>query len=455
LALWALIGALLAGVACSSSSSNSASNKPVGGGAAATTATAAAAKANYPPPIPPDRQVTLSFTNYNVASAGLGKDATEQLVNEFQAKFPNIKVTFRPVTSDQIVAKTQAEVVAGDPPDIAQLTFGDLDFVVHGLQAKSWDTIVPPDEFQQYAAGMHPNGLKLGALDGKLYGIPYVFSTPTLFYNATLFQQAGLDPEKPPQTWAEVKQAALQIKDRTGKAGLNIACLGAFDWCFQGIVLSNGGRVLSEDRAKLLFDMPETVGAISMWQDLVKSGAHPPLQANEATDAFMSGNMGMYLQTSALQSALLAASKDKWDLRATGMPAFEGKPVRPTNSGSALFVLSNDPVKQRAAWELAKFLTSERGYTIITSKIGYLPLRTAIVNDPQYLKDWSDAHPLIQSNLKQLDNLEPWVSFPGPNYVQIKDILMKAVESVVYNGADPQKTMADAEARATALMPRH
>jgi multiple sugar transport system substrate-binding protein len=57
-----------------------------------------------------------------------------------------------------------------------------------------------------------------------MYGVPYVFSTPTLFYNADLFRQAGLDPDKPPTTWAEVKQYGLQIKQRTAKLGIDIAC---------------------------------------------------------------------------------------------------------------------------------------------------------------------------------------------------------------------------------------
>jgi multiple sugar transport system substrate-binding protein len=442
--------AVAGGIACSAGSSSDSSS----GASTASGGSAGQAKVNYPAPIPADKQVTISFTNYNVASAGLGKEATEQMVNEFMQQHPNIKVTFRPVNSPDITAKTQAEVVAGDPPDLAQLVFSDLDFIVNGLRAKPIDSIVPPDEFQAYSQGLHPRGLKLAELNGKMYGVPYVFSTPNLFYNADLFKAAGLDPEKPPQTWAEVKQAALQIKERTGKAGVNVACLGTYDWCFQGIVRSNGGRVLSEDRTKLTFDEPDSIAAIAMWQDLVKSGAHPTFSAAEAQEAFMAGNVGMYLQTSALQAAILRAAQGKWELRAGGMPSFSGKPVRPTNSGSGVFILANDPVKQRAAWELAKFLTSERGYTIITSQIGYLPLRPAIVNDPNYLKSWADTHPLIQSNLKQLDDLEPWVSFPGPNYVQMRDIMMKAVENVVYNGADPQKTMTEARTRAADLMPK-
>src|ERR1041385_3889888 len=80
----------------------------------------------FPPPLKTDQRVSISFTNYNVASAGIGKEATEQLVHEFMQLHPNIEVTFRPVASTDITAKTQAEVVAGTPPDLAQLIMADL-----------------------------------------------------------------------------------------------------------------------------------------------------------------------------------------------------------------------------------------------------------------------------------------------------------------------------------------
>src|SRR5260370_32984439 len=95
-----------------------------------------------------DQKVSISFTNYNVATAGLGKEATEQLVAEFNQQFPNVDVQFRAVPSPDLISKTQAEVVAGNPPDLAQIVFSDLDFVVNDLRAKPLQTIVVPDEYQ-------------------------------------------------------------------------------------------------------------------------------------------------------------------------------------------------------------------------------------------------------------------------------------------------------------------
>jgi len=416
-----------------------------------------ASVANYPATIPADKQVTIVFYSYNLASAGIGKDATEQLITEFQQKFPNIHIDARGVPSSDINAKIQAEAAAGNTPDVVQEGFGDLDFVANGLKAKPLETIVPPDEYKAYIGGeypLNPNGLKLGQIDGKTYGIPYTFSTPTLFYNADLFTAAGLDPTKPPTTWQETKQVAQAIKDKTGKQGVVVDCLGQFDWCFQGLVRSNGGRVLSEDRTRPMFAEQPAVDAVKMWQDLVQSGVHPQLNEADAVAAFQAGNLGMILTTSALQASLLSAAQGKFTVRDGKMPAFPGKAAVPTNSGSGLFILAGDPVKQRAAWEFMKFVTSERGYTIITSKIGYLPLRTGIVNDDRYLKQWAQDHPLIQPNLEQLQVLEPWIAWPGPNYQQEKEIMMKAVEQVVYNGANADTMLKQAQDRVVPLMPK-
>ncbi|MGY2060488.1 ABC transporter substrate-binding protein, partial [Nocardia gipuzkoensis] len=81
-------------------------------------------------------------------------------------------------------------------------------------------------------------------------------------------------------------------------------------------------------------------------------------------------------------------AKDRWELRSAAMPAFGTLPTVPTNPGAGLHILSDDPAKQRAAWELIEFLTSEVAYTRIAEGIGYLPLRTRLLDDPDGLRDW-------------------------------------------------------------------
>ncbi|MHA6482383.1 ABC transporter substrate-binding protein [Paenibacillus sp. strain BS8-2] len=399
-----------------------------------------------------NEQVTLSFYSYNLAIASQ-IPGTEKLIQEFEAANPNIKIDAVPISSADINAKVQADIVAGTAPDIAQLTFDGLDFAVNNFGAKPLEDIVPADEFASNFEGFSPNGLKLGQLNGKTYGLPFTFSTPVLFYNAKLFEEAGLDPAAPPTTWEQVKEYGLKIGEKTGEIGAHVGGAVGADWIIQALIGSNGGKVLSEDRKTIQFGEPEAIGAVEMWQDLIKSGANSKLNDGEAMEAFSQGKLGMLLFTSALQSSFVAASEaGGWELMTAKMPSFGDKPTTPINSGSALFVLTDDKAKQQAAWEFLKFVTSERGYTIITSEIGYLPLRPAIVDDPNYLKAWVDENPLIKPNLEQLESLQPWVSYPGANWKQIETILNDAVSKAIVTDSDVASIMQDAQKRAQALV---
>ncbi|UXN71841.1 ABC transporter substrate-binding protein [Devosia neptuniae] len=401
-----------------------------------------------------EQPVTITFYNYNLAAAGLGAEATQKLINEFMVANPNVTVTGVPYSSAD-GSRIQADLAAGLPVDVVQTVFSDLDFSVTNFGAQALEDIVPAGEIAAHLQGMHPNGTKLGVLNGKTYGLAYTFSTPVLFYNADLFRAAGLDPENPPKTWADVKLAALAIEEKTDAEGFTagITGPGAVDWLFQGVVRSNNGEVISRDRKTLKFAEPEAVEAVTMLRDLYDAGVYENYDSAGAVDAMASGSLGMYLQTSALQGSLVAGANGNYELRSSTMPRFGDKPTRPNNSGSALTIHTTDPLKQRAAWELMKFLTSEHGYTVITSEIGYLPLRPAIVTDPKYLAGWVAEHPLVAPNLEQLDRLEPWDPMPGPNYRQIGKTMMDAVEMSVFGGTDVAATLADAQANAQALMP--
>nr|WP_237536230.1 ABC transporter substrate-binding protein [Streptomyces sp. SID3343] len=413
------------------------------------------------PPLRSDQKVEIVFESYNLSQAGVWTDTINGLVREFEGAHPNIKVTARPPQGGALnaVGSIQSQMVVGKAPDVGQITFGDLDFAVHGLKAKPLDDLVGKAAVQTAFDGKHPfapNARTLGDWEGKTYGMPYVFSTPVVFYNADAFRAAGLDPDKPPATWDELKQAALAIKAKAGKEGAYIDCATASsgDWCLQAILGSNGGSVLSPDRKTLTFAEPASVQAVGTLADLVKSGASPNLTQAQAIDAFSRGNLGMVLESSSLQGMFQqAAGAAKWDLRAAALPAFPGKEAVPTNSGSALMVFAGDPAKQRAAWELITFLTSDRAYTEISAKIGYLPLRPSLTQDPTTLKPWADKNTLLGPNLRQLERLSPWVSFPGNSYVQIRDLLMQAVEASVYQGKDPQTALGEAARRGTALLP--
>jgi multiple sugar transport system substrate-binding protein len=396
--------------------------------------------------------VTLRFEGYNYGTPGLGGKGMQMILDEFGAAYPNIKIEPKNVPSTDVLKSVVAQAAAGDPPDIAQMTFTSLDYIVANLPVQAIDQIAPKDEFDELTKHILPAARKLGVVNGKLYGSPFTISTPTLFYNADIFKAAGLDPEKPPATWEEVRKYAQQIKDKTGKPGVFIAQEDTTDWLTQSLISSNGGTTLSPDRKKATFNQPAALEVFQMWQSLVKDGLHPKLSIADAQTTMQNGNMGMFLWTNAVFPALASAAQGKFDLRTAGEPAFGTKPVIPVNSGSALYVFSKDPQKQKAAWEFLRFAASQRGYTIITSMMGYIPLRDDVLNDPNYLKPFVEKEPRILPSVKQLDNLQPRVSWPGNSSTQAVQIYLQAVLSVVQDGADAKTTLDKAASRIEDLL---
>jgi len=401
--------------------------------------------------------VTIRFYNYNLASAGLGREGTLEMLSTFAEAHPLIQVEGVPVPAAEVMSRVQADVIAGQGPDLAQIIFADLGYLVENFGVPALEDITPAGELDAHLSGMFPRGIELARVDGNLYGLAYVFSTPVLFYNADLFRAAGLDPDQPPRTWDEVSAAAIAIHEATGHPGLMTGIFGpsAYDWLYQGFLRSNGGRALSEDRRTMMFAEPEAVEALATLRAIAQAGALPLLPSSSAIETMSSGNAGMFLNTSAVQGALLRGAENNFELRAAPMPTFGDKPATPTNSGSALVIMTQDPVRQRAAWELMQHLTSDYGYTIITSQIGYVPLRQNAVESEEYLAPFLRANPVVQPNIDQLDSLVPWVPLPGPSYRQILTVMMNASEQAVFGPDDNiAPILADAQRRAQALVPR-
>lgn len=430
-----------------------------------TSASSTTAKTSIIPELKPNQQVSITFESYNLTRP-TWTTAIDGLISQFEAAHPNIHVkpqapSGNGVATGDYLSSVRSEILAGNAPDVAQVTFNGLSFAATGLRAKPIDELVGQAAVAANYGGTHPfapTATALGVINGHTYAVPYVFSTPVLWINANLFKAAGLDPAKPPATWAEAKTDALAIVKKTGKGGLYLDCTtkGSGDWCFQSLVRSAGGNVMSADGKQLTFAEAPAVAAVTMAQDLVKSGATPNLSQAQAWEDFSRGGLGMLLETSALQGTFLAASAaGKWNLSAAQEPGFGATPAVPTNSGSGLSIFSTTPDKQRAAWELVKFLTSDAAYKVISTQIGYLPLRPSLTTDPNGLQAWAALHPaLLQPNLDQLTRLQPWRAFPGASYQQIVDLMMSAAESAIYQGKDPASTMLAAQQQATALLPK-
>jgi multiple sugar transport system substrate-binding protein len=390
-----------------------------------------------------------------------GINELNSLVSGFETLHPNIHVTTETETNSATIAgQIQQDEVAGKTPDVVQDSFNDLKFITKSLGALNLDKVVGTANVKANFAGKYryaPAVTKLGDIGGSTFGIPWTLSTPVLFYNASLFSQAGLNPVDPPTTWAELQADALKIKAATGAAGLENGCLGSgasgSDWCLQAIIDSAGGSVMNASQTKLTLTNPKTVLALSTMKSLADSGAMVNLSSAQATQAFAAGKLAMILNSSALTSTLVNADSGHFQMLDAAMPGFGSTKAVPTNSGSALFMLSASRIAREADWELMKYLTSPASETTITENIGYPPLRPSIASVPQYLEAWANGNQFLTPNLFQLEHITPWIAYPGPNYGSITTLITTAASNIVFQDADPTSTLASTQSQAEGLLP--
>jgi multiple sugar transport system substrate-binding protein len=420
-------------------------------GLAACAAPAPNSTSVAPTPLPSNQTVSVRFDSYNYGAPGIGGHGIQQLLDEFTAANPNIQIQARNVPAPDIVKSTVAQAAAGDPPEIAQLVLNQIEYVVANLPVQALDQIAPADEYSETMKHILPQALKLGQVKGRQYGSPFTFSTPTLFYNADIFRAAGLDPATPPTNWQMAEEYGRQIKARTDKAALYPSMLSpGNDLMLQSFFQTNGGGTLSDDKTSATFNAAPAIEVYQFFQRLYADGIIPKLNVQnndaEAISLFSNNNLAMLLTSTVLLGAFKDAANGKWELRAGGEPGFGDKPAVPVNTGSALFVLTKDPVKQHAAWEFLRFAASQRGNTIITSLMGYVPQRDDVVDDPNYLKPYLAQEPRMLPAIHQLGYLQPWLSWPGSNAPQALDVFMTASQNVIIDGQPAQPTM-DAAAR--------
>lgn len=395
--------------------------------------------------------VTITFSSYTYGTQGAAGEGTQALVDAFAAEHPEITVEPQSVPTADVLTKARTDVAGGSAPDVVQLGYSKLAEAFETLPVRSLEAIAG-DEWDDHVAGIHQALVDTGEHDGEIAALPFTVSIPTVFYNADLFRAAGLDPDDPPATIEGVRDAAEAIT-ADGHQGVyfGIVDSGKSDYLTQSVINSVGGATVS-DAGEVMFDSAEAVRGLTEIQALTNDGLQPAVGTEDALASFASGDLGMFVVSTAVTGSLQEAAEGSFELRTTGFPSFGAGEAQPTFSGAGLVVLSDDAAKERAAWELVEFLTSAEGYTIVTEDIGYLPLRADLADDPAYLQDYFASNSLLMPPLEQLASVAPYRTFPGENANQAVVLLQDdAVEPIVLRGADPQETLTEVADRVREL----
>ncbi|MDI3327920.1 MAG: ABC transporter substrate-binding protein [Alicyclobacillaceae bacterium] len=391
----------------------------------------------------------LTIEYYHVNSDSFGGPAVRELVKKFNDTHPGIRVVerFQPDMYAGLMQNLQSAIAAGRPPAVSQISYSHLQYAAENFPHVSLQDLVQNDP--GFLKDFPENILELGRVKGKLEGIPYSISNPVIYYNADLFKQAGLDPEKPPKTWNELREVARTVKGKTGAWGVFIR--HEDNWSTQALIESNGGHIVNPD-GSLGITEPVAVEAIQMWGDMVnRDRTMPNVNYKEAQQAFLSGKLAMYIATIAELSSL--KKQATFDLRTAAYPTFGDKPRKVPAGGNVLMVFAKDPAQQQAALEFIKFLTAPDNLKAWSLGTGYLPSRLTM-GGRDVTQELLKEAPLMKPAVDQLKDAVPWRNIPGPNSLQAEKILLDARMDVLAGKSDAKAAMEAAKARIEPLLPK-
>ncbi|MDP9260379.1 MAG: extracellular solute-binding protein, partial [Actinomycetota bacterium] len=189
---------------------------------------------------------SAATVNISVASLipGSTAAATQQFnnqVKEFEKANPGIKV--KSVQYQWTGPTFAAKLAAGTLPTVFTVPFTDGRTLGNNGQLADLTKYVKAlPYYKRYNPAVIAEGT---SSKGKIIAVPTAAYAQALHYNRKLFTQAGLDPNSPPKTWADVAADAKIIAQKTGATGY--AQMGKDDntagWILTTMVYSLGGRM--------------------------------------------------------------------------------------------------------------------------------------------------------------------------------------------------------------------
>ncbi|MGW6447258.1 ABC transporter substrate-binding protein [Lentzea sp. NPDC055074] len=280
--------------------------------------------------------------------AGLESKAIEAFnarVAQFEQANPDIDV--KPQEYTWTAATFTAQLAGGTAPDVLTVPFTDGRGLIERKQIADISSRVGA---LPYASGLNPTVAKAGqSADGKQWAVPIAAYGQALHYNRTLFTQAGLDPDRPPTTWAEVRSAAKQITDRTGQAGYAQMTQGnTGGWILTTLDYAFGGRTekISGDTAEATVDTPEMTEVLTTlramrWDDN-SMGANFLYDWAGINQDFAAGRIGMYVSGGGNYGNLLTQNGlEPADYGVAALPLAD-KPDAGVLGGGTLAVVSSN-----------------------------------------------------------------------------------------------------------------
>ncbi|SDX06758.1 ABC transporter substrate-binding protein [Paenibacillus sp. CF384] len=305
--------------------------------------------------------VTISF--WFPWGGGFQKEFHDTVVVPFEKANPDIKVKMRFVENSdnsQASDKLLTAIAGGRAPDVAMLDR----FLVSEWAAMGALEDLSSDVTQDGMASLYyPNIWPETQYNNKTFALPWNVDSRAMLYNKTMMEEAGLDPNKPPTTIAELDAMAEKMFSLNKKG--NYEQVGFVPWMAQGFLYANGWNFGGqwENHGELTPNNPENVQALEWMQSYAKKYDPKKLASFSDTirqagvNPFASGKVGFIYEGNWLLNDLDDVSFD-WGI--APMPTQEsGQSV--TWAGGWSFAMPSGAKHKEQAWRFIKYVAGIEG----------------------------------------------------------------------------------------------
>jgi multiple sugar transport system substrate-binding protein len=331
--------------------------------------------------------------------SGGNKQMVDMLVAAWNEKNPDCKIKLTYIPHTEMVGKIAQGIASGEVPDLMGM---DLIYAPQFEDAQQLvdltDRISSWPELKTASKGH----MTVATYENRVYGVPLYADVSALFYNKDLFKRAGLDPNKPPTSLAELRADADKITALGGGvkgyylpgncAGCNIFTVGPLMWASGAKIEASGpgDEPLVGDGVKQV---------LQFTRDMVKSGNVPEGARSENGETFHlqfgSGKVGM-MGTGNFNITLARQQNPKMDFGISLLPG-----MQPGSSasfiGGDLVVVPKGSKRVDDAVNFMKFLLSDEVQVEVYAKALNLTTRTDMVDNKYF-----QAEPLVQDVAKAL-----------------------------------------------------
>ena len=372
----------------------------------------------------------------------------KELIEAYKKVHPNVTINPTVASSTDMNQKLTVGLAAGTGPDImdADASYYVAYYAKGVLEPVNLD-VFGVKSYQELAARYVSGGLASGTFDGKIYTLPYQANSMSLFINNKLFAAAGLDPKKnAPKTWKDLVALCPKLKKVDGKR----TAQKAFEFPYhsprwqlqdlQPLTEQFGGKILSDDGKTAYLNSPETVKALTLWRDVTRACGDPKNTKNTASNPnqdFVDGFTAMWI-TGPWATPQIEASPVKNDFTAVGLPQVDPSKPHTMVYGWAWGVNKSRPEKNKlVAWDFIRFMLSKPDEWL--AKVGSMqPARG--LSETEVAKRF----PFFNVHMKDIQTATWYIRSENVN--EIAQAIGRAVDSVVYDDADPKAALDAAQA---------